>query len=67
MNNWYAGERRLYENRSTKELAETAHIIEFGGGSAHARRQVRLEAIKDILAEREQGNADIIVEDKGAQ
>ena len=31
MNNWYAGERRLYENRSTKELAETAHFIEFGG------------------------------------
>ena len=63
MNNWYAGERRLYENRSTEELAETAHIIEFGGGSIYPRRQVRLEVIKQILAER--GNDNIIVQNKG--
>tara|TARA_B100000963_G_C22491048_1_gene609309 strand:+ start:158 stop:343 length:186 start_codon:yes stop_codon:yes gene_type:complete len=49
-NTWYAAERRLFENRPTDELVETREIMK--NGFMYHRRQIRLQAIDDILAER---------------
>lgn len=49
-NSWYAAERRLFEPRSTAELIETRDAMI--QGFMYHRRQIRLQAINDILAER---------------
>ena len=50
MNSWYAAEMRLFGERSTEELKETREAMK--SGFMYHRRQIRLQAIEDILRDR---------------
>lgn len=50
MSSWYAAEMRLFGERSTEELKETRDAMK--NGFMYHRRQIRLQAIEDILRDR---------------
>ena len=50
INSWYAAEMRLFGERSTEDLKETREAMK--SGFMYHRRQIRLQAIEDILRDR---------------
>ena len=50
MSSWYAAEMRLFGERSTEELKETRDAMK--NGFMYHRRQIRLQAIEEILRDR---------------